>query len=60
MIYSFKDKVKLDDVGGKAYNLYHLKSHGFNVPKWVVLPKYYFKQFLGEKYQEYREDRGAN
>lgn len=37
MIYSFHDKAKLEEVGGKAYNLYHLKTHGFNVPKWVCL-----------------------
>ena len=37
MIYCFDDEVKLGEVGGKAYNLYHLKSNGFNVPKWVCL-----------------------
>lgn len=53
MIYKFDDEVKLDKVGGKAYNLYHLKSNGFNVPKWICLSNDCFKLFLGKKYKKY-------
>ena len=52
MIYSFDDEVKLSEVGGKAYNLYHLKSNGFNVPKWVCLSRKCFEKFLGKKYEK--------
>lgn len=53
MIYDFNDEVELSEVGGKAYNLYHLKSFGLNVPKWVCLPRKYFEQFLGKDYEKY-------
>lgn len=55
MIYCFDDEVKLGEVGGKAYNLYHLKSNGFNVPKWVCLPRKCFERFLGKNYNKYVE-----
>ena len=59
MIYTCDDKVKLSEVGGKAYNLYHLKSNEFNVPKWVCLTRVCFERFLGKnlaKYQKLLED----
>ena len=55
MIYTFNDKVKLSEVGGKADNLYHLRSSGFKVPKWVCLPKKCFEQFLGKNYEKYKK-----
>jgi len=37
-ILHFTDILKKEIVGSKAYNLYVLKSKGYNVPDFVVLP----------------------
>ncbi len=53
MIYDLDDKMSLNEVGGKAYNLRHLEKSGFNVPRWVCLPRKCFEKFLGNNYEKY-------
>lgn len=55
MIYSSNSKPKQSEVGGKAFNLYHLKSSGLMVPDWFVLPDSFFYDFLGDKLKDYKE-----
>ncbi len=42
------------DVGGKAYNLMHLCSAGFNIPDFFVLGADFFKELLGDKFDTYK------
>ena len=46
--------ITAENVGGKAYNLFHLKDIGENVPEFFVLSADIFRSFLGEKLEEYR------
>lgn len=56
MIYDFKNKqAKIEDLGGKAYNLIHLARLNFKVPKFFVLTTEFFKEFLGEDLKKYKE-----
>ena len=41
--YTMKD---IDSVGGKGYNLLRLKSEGFNVPDFFILPTEHFNFFV--------------
>ncbi len=54
MIFATKDTPSArEQIGGKAYNLIHLCSKGFNVPQFFVLTVDCFRQFFGERYDEY-------
>lgn len=46
--------LNVENVGGKAYNLFHLCNIGEYVPEFFVLSADIFRSFLGEKLSEYR------
>ena len=46
--------ITAENVGGKAYNLFHLCDIGENVPEFFVLSADIFRSFLGDKQGEYR------
>lgn len=56
MIYDdINKKIDISKIGGKAYNLKHLSSLSFNVPKWFCLTTEFFGHFLGEDKKEYEK-----
>lgn len=47
-------KINIKDVGGKAYNLYHLSNiKSINIPKWFCLSSDTFYDLLSDKKDEY-------
>ncbi len=46
--------VSVENVGGKAYNLEHLCNAGMNVPAFIVLSSEVFREFLGDRLEDYR------
>lgn len=44
----------VENIGGKAFNLMHLDELGANVPEYLVLSAELFRDFLGDKAEEYR------
>lgn len=54
LIYNdFSKPISVAQIGGKAYNLRHLSTHGFPVPKWFCLTTDFFREFLGDKLASY-------
>ncbi|OHD10668.1 MAG: hypothetical protein A2086_17205 [Spirochaetes bacterium GWD1_27_9] len=40
------NQIKIENIGGKAYNLFKLKQNGFNVPDFICLGKDFFKEIV--------------
>lgn len=55
MIYDdYNKEIDIYKIGGKAYNLKHLSTLSFNVPKWFCLSTDFFWKFLENDKDEYQ------